>query len=136
MCLLGQAGGLDDAIVTKGAEHLFDLGITGALVAFLSVVFVRWILPRMLSQHENLITDLLKSFREEAGKAREYHEKLISTHEKMFEDERAHHRQLVDLLIAEWRQTREQLHHDASALYEACARCGIPNVWKGTMARD
>lgn len=123
MWLLGQD--ITDAAFTKGTERLYDLGMTGALIAFLCVIFVRWILPRMLTQHENLISELLKSFREEAAKAREYHERLVESHEKMFEDERDHHKQLVDMLVAEWRQTREQLHHDASQLYDALRTIGL-----------
>jgi hypothetical protein len=101
----------------KGWEKLLDLGVTGFIICLLFWVAARFVIPRIVSQHENLVGDLLKAFREESNKAREYHERLVSTHEQMFRDERSHHEALVKMIVEEWRVTREQLHRDATMMH-------------------
>ena len=99
--LLGQAADVAD-VLPKGWEKVMDLGITGFIISLLFWVAAKWVIPRIVAQHENLVADLLKAFREEAAKARDYHERLVTTHEQMFRDERQHHEQLVKMIVEEW----------------------------------
>lgn len=121
--LLGQAADVAD-VLPKGWEKLLDLGVTGFLICLLFWVAARFVIPRIVAQHENLVADLLKAFREEASKARDYHERLVTTHEQMFKDERAHHEALVKMIVEEWRATREQLHRDATMMHGVLRKLG------------
>jgi len=119
MLMFLQAAGVSQSPPLQGWERFADLGVTAAFIGGLMLMFAKVVFPRLMAQHEGLTGDLLKAFREESTKAREYHERLVETHEKMFADEREHHSKLVNMLVEEWKLTRAQLHEDAKGLQKA-----------------
>lgn len=125
-CLVAQAESAAETVISlpKGWEKLMDLGTTGFLISALAWVVAKFVIPRLMTQHEALVSDLLRAFREESEKAREYHERLIKSHEEMFQNERQHHADVVNIIVNEWRATREQLHKDATAMQTALRELG------------
>lgn len=102
-------------------DRIVDLGLTACVLGFLTFVFGKWILPRMLAQHEALVTELLQSYREEQCKNATNLTQLVASIERMQAAEQGHNKYIVGTITAEWQRLRDQLHCDSSEVKELLA---------------
>ncbi len=95
---------------------LLDLGVSAVVLLALVFLSVKIVIPKYMQQQHDLLATMMKSWQDEAQKARDMAERLMLAIGEAAASERKNNRESLGMIIEEWKSTRQQFHQDAVVL--------------------